>query len=198
MYRSIIIVLCLFITYSFSEKRDYDIVKELFPGSVVDTFDNYFGFKNEKVVLTSFIVRNKSAFIPLSDIIYLKLNSDYSVIAFPIYLANKNKLLSNIVKDRVGNDDEERQKLIQFLFITNNGKVIGKPDGFPLVTSTWTCLGDFCDNIHVTDLEKISGKSNTCKLIYTKGVEQEFYREFTLVNNKILSTEEIFIEDADN
>lgn len=194
----IIFLLCLFAHVSFSEVNDIDIVKRLFPQSVVDTFDNYFGFKNEKAVLTSFTVRDKSAFIPLSDIVLLKLNSNYNVISFPIYLANKNKnkKISTIVKDRVGDNDEERQKLIQLLFISDDGEVISKPKGFPLESSAWTCLGDICDNISIVSLDKISGYNNSCKFIYTKGIDQMFFKVFQLSKREILFTDEILQGDT--
>lgn len=176
-----------------------DIVRSLFPNNTVESIDNYFGFGKSKEVITSIVVRNKNAFISIDEILFSEVDSSTRMISFPIYLFSKSYSLNDIIENRAGNDAEKREKLTQLLFVDKKGQVIGKPDGFPLKSSQWTCLGDFCNNISSTELKCLENDSKLCKFAYTKGIDQNFFRLFQVVDKKILTSKDIlFGETIDN
>lgn len=152
------------------------LLVSLFPGSSLGSFASVFGRDSGTEVVGNITWKGMKGFVPIEKIISLKLSPSLSVIAFPIYLHNSSLLQDKMIM-ATPTADPSNVKLIQMVFYNhNNGKLYGKPPGFPLKSDGWTCGGDLCNNVEIVGFESIENSSAAVVFKYTEGISSHKLR----------------------
>lgn len=166
------------------EKRAVQIVKKLFPGAEKTTVNKYLGFEKQVELLSPVMLRDKKGFISVKEIRCTAVSDSLINISFMIYLAASLKPTQEMLEVR--RLEAPQEILLQSIFWnTKRDKFIGKPEGFPLEGTQWTCYGDICDIVKLISVDRVENVENICSLTYTSGLEDRFIRFLYVENSAI-------------
>ncbi|MFP4013967.1 MAG: hypothetical protein ACLFVQ_07790 [Chitinispirillaceae bacterium] len=166
------------------EKNAVQIVEKLFPGTETTTVNRYLGFEKQVKLLSPVMLRGKKGFIPIEEIRSIAVNDSLVNISFMIYLAASRKPVEEMLKTR--RLEVPQEILLQSIFWNiNKNEFIGKPEGFPLEGTQWTCYGDICDIVKLISIDRVEKLQNICSLTYTSGLENRFIK-FLFVENSVI------------
>lgn len=164
------------------------LLVSLFPGSSLGSFASLFGRNSGAEVVGNITWKGMKGFVPIEKIKSLKLSESLSVIAFPIYLHSASLPQDKLIV-AAPNADPSNVKLIQIVFYNhNNGKLYGKPPGFPLKSISWTCGGDLCNNVEIVGLESIENSSTAVVFKYAEGISARKLRILALDGGVVKSS----------
>ncbi len=174
---------------SAAEKENFEeFLASLFPGASFENIHPYFGKDTSARILGNIKLRGKKGFIPSREVKCTKVSNTLTVAAFPIYLHESDMPQTPLVKQSPPTD-HSHTKLVQVLFFNPTDQTLfGKPDGFPLESTGWTCSGDFCDNIAVIGVETINNSSTAVVFKYNYGVSSHKLKVLALDGSSILSS----------
>ena len=165
------------------------LLVSLFPGSRLGAFKSVLGRDSVSEVVSNVTLNGMKGFIPVEKAKAIKLSTSLSVITFPIYLHYANLSQEHLIE--VAPDAEpSKVKLVQLIFYNHNdGKVYGKPHGFPLKSIGWTCGGDLCNTVEIVDLESIKNSSTAVVFKYTEGISSHKLRVLAFDGTAVKSSE---------
>lgn len=161
----------------------------LFPVGTLRTYSGLWGGEEVSEVLVGLSLRGMKGFVPVREAIRLQLSDHLGAIAFPIYLHPASEAQEKLITT-VPRFDPARRKLTQFLFYApETNRFLAKPDGFPLVSTGWSCNGDLCDHVSIIGLERIVDSSSALVLKYTQGVSARMFRIIVFSDGGAVSSE---------
>lgn len=167
-----------------------EIVQQLFPRAAITSVHRYMGYKKNAKILSPITLRGKKGFIPLQEIMSAPLNDSIINISFMIYIAASQESAEEMLaRKRL---DVEQQILLQSIFWnTKNNEFIGKPQGFPLKGSQWTCYGDVCDIVKIFSVDTMNGIVDACSITYTTGLDRRLMKILVLKKDTIYQSESL-------
>jgi len=164
--------------------RAAELLLKLFPGASVQELGGWFGTNEPADIVYPVSLRGRQGLIRVADARVQPVGEAHLALAFEVFLTTERDV-RRWAESSAPQNPAGAMKLLQLVvFDKVTGRLIGKPEGFPLEGDSWTCAGDACSVPSLVELTAGAKKDPYVVLKYSTSLDRQLIRVVAVGANR--------------